>query len=171
MVSLCDDVQIHGQLESTIPQDIDAEQLNCPLIPIPKEDLWPPFTDHITLTPHPLPNVTFLKKPSLIGFGSERGPQPREVLLHEAHLCEILRRYPHPNIVSYLGCVRAEGLITSLCFVRYKENLSDRLRDSNRPLNLHSCLKGVKNGLDHLQDLELSHSDINPANIGLDKKT
>ena len=157
-----------SQLEFPIPLDIDAEQLDCPLIPIPKEDLWPPFTDHLTLAPHPLPNDTFLKKPSLIGLGSETGPKPREILLHEAHMCEILRLHPHPNIASYLGCVRDEGLVTGLCFVRYKETLSDRLRDSNRPLNLRSCLKGVKNGLDHLHNLGLNHNDINPANIMLD---
>ena len=60
--------------------------------------------------------------------------------------------------------------ITGLCFVRYKETLSERLSDSNRPLNLHSCLQGVKNGLDHLHDLALNHNDINPANITLDKE-
>ena len=129
---------------------------------IPKEDLWPPFTDHLTLAPHPLPNDIFLKKPSLIGLGLGTGPKPREILLHEAHMCEILRRYLHPNIASYLGCVRDEG------FVRYKETLSDRLRGRNRPLNLRSCLKGVKSGLDHLHDLGLNH--INPANIMLDKE-
>ena len=169
-VSPWDDIFIHRQLEFTIPQDIDAEQLDCPLIPIPKEDLWPPFTDHLTLAPYPLPSDIFFKKPSLIGLGSETGPKPREVLLHEAHMCEILRRHPHPNIASYLGCVRDKGLITGLCFVRYKETLSDRLRDSNRPLNLHSCLKGVKNGLDHLHDLGLYHNYINLANIMLDKE-
>ena len=53
-----------SQLQFTAPLDIDAEQLDCPLIPIPTEDLWPPFTVHLTLAPHPLPNDTFLKKPS-----------------------------------------------------------------------------------------------------------
>ena len=159
-----------SQLEFTVPLDIDAEQLDCPLIPIPKEHLWPPFTDHLTLAPHPLPNDTFLKRPSLARLGSETGPKPREILLHEAHMCEILRRHPHPNIASYLGCVRDEGLVTVLCFVRCKETLSDRLGDSNRPLNLRSCLEGVRNGLDHLHNLGLNHDDINPANIMLDQE-
>ena len=140
------------------------------MILIPKEDIWPPFTENLTLAPHPLPNNTFLKKRSLIGFDLKTGPKPREVLLHEAHICEILRRDPHPNIASYLGCVRNEGLVTGLCFVRYKEILLDRLRDSNRPLNVRSYFKGVENGLDHLHDLGLNHNDINPANIMLDKE-
>ncbi|KAM0799344.1 hypothetical protein BDR22DRAFT_331420 [Usnea florida] len=71
-----------SQLEFIVPSDMDAEQLDYPLIPIPKEDPWPPFTDHLTLAPHPLPNDTFLKKPSLIKWGLETGPKPREVLLH-----------------------------------------------------------------------------------------
>ena len=157
-----------SQLEFTISLDIDAEQLDCPLIPIPKEDIWPPFTDRLTLAPHPLPNGTFLKKRSLVAFDPETGPKPREILLHEAHMCEILRRHPHPNIASYLGCIRDEGLVTGLCFVRYKETLFERLSDSNRPLNLRPSLEGVKNGLDHLHDLGLNHNDVNPANIMLD---
>ena len=120
-----------SQLEFTISLDIEVEQLDCPLIPIPKEDIWPPFTEHLTLAPHPLPNNTFLKKPSLIGFDPETGSKPRDILLLEAHICEMLRRHPHPNIASYLGCVCDEGLVTGLCFVRYEETLSERLRDNN----------------------------------------
>lgn len=159
-----------SQLEFPIHVELDAEQLDCALTPIPKEDLWPPFTGNLTLAPHPLPNDTFLKKPSLIGLGSETSYNSREILLHEAHICEILRRHPHPNIASYLDCVYDEGLITNLYFARYEETLSDRLWDSNRPLNLRSCLEGVKNGLDHLHELGLNHNDINPANIMLDKE-
>lgn len=98
-----------------------------------------------------LPNDTFRKKPSLIGLSSETGHKPREILLHEAYMSEILRLHLHVNIASYLGCVRDEGLVNGLCFVRYKETLSDRLRDSNRPLDFRSCLKGVKKGPDHSQ--------------------
>ncbi len=159
-----------SQVKVPIHAEIDPEQLGCPLIPIPKEDIWPPFTDHLTLAPHPLPNDTFLKKPSLVGFSSESSFKLRDVLLHEAHMCEILRRHPHPNIASYLGCVRDEGLVKGLCFVRYKETLSERLRDSDRPLNLRSCLEGVKNGLDHLHNLGLNHNDVNPRNIMLDEE-
>lgn len=48
--------------------------------------------------------------------------------------------------------------------------LSDRLRDSTRPLNFYLCLMGVKEGLDHLYSLGLNHNDINPRNIMLDKQ-
>lgn len=159
-----------SQIEFTIHQDIDAEQLDCPLIPIPKEDIWPPFTDDLTLAPRPLPKDTFVKKPSLVGYCSEAGHKPREMLAHEAQMCEILRRHPHRNIASYLSCICDEGLVTGLCFVRYNETLLSRLRDSNRPLNLRSCLKSVENGLDHLHNLGLNHNDINPANIMLDSE-
>ena len=160
----------HSQLEFAINQVIDAEQLDCPLIPIPKEDLWPPFTPGLTLAPDPPPSDTFIKKRSLIGFDSEMAFTPREVLLHEAQICEILRNHTHRNLASYLGCVCEDGLITGLCFVRYKETLSARLADRNRPLDVHSCLKSVKNGLDHLHALGLSHNDINPTNIMLDNE-
>ena len=142
--------------------EISAEQLDCTLIQIPKGDLWPSFTDNVTLAPHPLPNDIFLKKSSMIGFDPETGYKLRDVLLYEVHMCEILRRYLYLNIASYLGCVYDEGLITSLYFVKYKETLSDRLRDGNRPLNLRSCLEGVQNGLEYLHDLGLYHMILTP---------
>lgn len=149
-----------SQLEFTIHQDIDAEQLDYHLVPVPRDDLWPPFTNHLTLAPCPLPNDTFRKKPLLIGLSSETGRKPRETLLHEAYMSEILRLHLHINIASYLGCVRNEGLVNGLCFVRYKKTLSDRLRDSNQPLDLRSCLKSVKKGPDHLHSLGLNHNDM-----------
>ena len=159
-----------SQLGFAINQVIDVEQLDCPLIPILTEEVWPSFTPNLTLAPHPLPSDTFIKKRSFIGFDLGMAFTPREVLFHEAQICEILRNHPHRNLASYLGCLCEDDLIIGLCFVRYKETLSARSADINRPLNLHSCLNGVKNGLDHLHALTWNHNDINPANIMLDNE-
>ena len=152
-------------------QDIDIRELDCPLIPIPTEDLWPPFTTDLISAPHPLPDNAFAKRPTLFSYHPETSKfKPRELLLHEAQICELLREHPHKNIASYLGCINEGGFVTGLCFIKYEETLSDRLRDSSRPLNLGSCLMGIKEGLDHLHSLGLNHNDINPRNIMLDKQ-
>ena len=152
----------------TVDQDIEA--LDCPLTLVPKANLYPPYTNDLMLAPDPLPNDTFLKTPSLFKL-DETDPMLCDIVLHEARICELLSRHPHPNIARYLGCVQDSGLglITSLCFVRYQETLFDRLQDQDRPLDLYSCLQGVKDGLDHLHHLGLNHNDINPSNIMLDQ--
>lgn len=96
--------------------------------------------------------------------------KPRELLLHKAQIYEILREHLHKKIASYLGYISDGGLIKGLCFIRYEETLSDRLRDLNRPINLSECLKGVKDGLDYLYSLGLNYNDINPRNIMLNKQ-
>lgn len=152
-------------------QDVDSRDLDCLLVLIPPEDLWPPFTNDLTQAPDPIPDDAFAKRPTLFSYHPETSAfKPRELLLPEAHICELLRKHPHKNIASYLGCINDGGFITGLCFVKYEETLSDRLRDFSRPLNPHLCLKGVKDALDHLHSLGLNHNDINPRNIMLDEQ-
>lgn len=152
-------------------QDIDVAELRCPLLRIPTEDLWPVLKDDLTLAPYPVPDKVFPKEPKLVSYNPQTSRvKPRELLLHEAQICEILREHPHRNIASYLGCISEGGLIKGLCFVRYEETLSDRLRDLKRPLNLSECLKGVRDGLNHLHSLGPNHNDINPCNIMLNKQ-
>lgn len=155
----------------TLDQEIDTSDLDCHLVPLPPEDLWPPLTDDLTRAPDPLPNDVFLKRPSFCHYYPRTNMwKPREVLLHEAHVCEILRKHPHRNIASYLGCVGNGGFITGLCFVKYEETLYDRLRDSSRPLDTHSCLLAVREAIAHLRSLGLNHNDISPLNIMLDQQ-
>lgn len=152
-------------------QDIDIRDLDCPLVPLPPEDLWPPLTDDLTHAPHPIPDDAYAKRPTLFDYYPETSAfKPRELLLHEARICEFLRRHPHKHIASYLGCINDGGFITGLCYVKYNETLSDRLEDSSRPLNPDSCLMGVRQALDHLHSLGLVHNDVNPNNIMLDEQ-
>ncbi|KAL9102156.1 MAG: hypothetical protein Q9163_002656 [Psora crenata] len=152
-------------------QDIDISELCCPPVRIPSEDVWPALKDDMTLAPYPVPDGAFQKERVLYNYNPQTSRvKPCELLLHEAQICEILKRHPHKNIASYLGCVTDGGLIKRLCFLRYEETLSDRLRDPDRPLNLAECLKGVEDGLNHLHSLGLNHNDINPRNIMLTKQ-
>lgn len=155
----------------TLDQEIDTKDLDCCLDPLPPQDLWPPLTDDLTRAPGPIPNDVFLKRPRFCQYYPRTNMcKPSELLLHEAHICEILRKHPQRNIASYLGCVDDGGFITALCFVKYEETLYDRLRDSSRPLDTHSCLLAVREAIAHLRSLGLNHNDINPSNIMLDKQ-
>lgn len=76
------------------------------------------------------------------------------------------------NIVSIprVGCIKDGTPATGLRFDKDENTLSDRLRDSTRPLDLDSCLTSVKEGLDHLCGLGFNHNDINSQNIMLNKQ-
>ncbi|KAI4235540.1 MAG: hypothetical protein LQ349_003085 [Xanthoria aureola] len=153
-----------------VNQNIDIAELDYPLIRIPTEHIWPPLENNLTLVPLTLSDGTYHKMRSLIDYESQPNSiKPRDLILHEARICEILRNNPHKNVASYLGCISADGLLKGLCFVRYSENLSDRLNHPDRPLNVSGCLEGIKDGLDHLHSLGLNHNDINPMNIMLDE--
>ena len=157
--------------ELAIDQDINITELDCPLYRISTEDIWPPLKNDLTLAPQPVSDEVYQKKRVLADFNPQTSSvKPCDLLLHEAQICEILRKNPHKNIASYLGVTCEEGLIKSLCFVRYEETIADRLNDPNRPLNVPKCLDGVKDGLDHLHSLELNHNDLNYRNIMLDKQ-
>ena len=147
-------------------RDISISDLGCPLILISVDDIWPPLPNDLTPAPYPIPDAVFMKRPRLFDYDPETSiVKPRELLLHEVQICELLRKHPHKNVGSNLGCVKGGDSVTGLCFVKCMETLSERLEDFTRPLNLDTCLTGVKEGLEHLHSLGLNHNDINPANI------
>ena len=157
--------------ELAIHHDIDITELDCPLYRISTKDIWPPLKNDLTLAPQPVSDEFYQGTRVLADYNPQTSSvKPCDLLLHEAQICEILRQNPHKNIVSYLGVTCDEGLIKSLCFVKYEETLADRLNDPNRPLNVPKCLNGVKDGLDHLHSLGLKHNDLNYRNIMLDKQ-
>jgi len=85
-------------------------------------------------------------------------------ILNEIEKCEILRRHPHPNIVQYLGCLVEDGKIYGLCFVRYQQDLVQRMNETPTKSDLDECIKGVESGLKHLHSLGLVHCDLDPMN-------
>ena len=85
-------------LETVFPYDLEV-------YPIPAEDLWPAFPNNLTAAPHPLPAHCYVKRPSLIHYAEDHVFRPRDLLLEEAQICEVLLEHPHPNVAQYLGCV------------------------------------------------------------------
>lgn len=164
------------------PSDVIAEHLEND-IRIPISAYCPPFSSRFTRAPDPLPKDSYIKKPSLISYDRIRqGPRPNSIaesVLIEADICELLMRYPHPNIVTYLGCQVSGSRITGLCFVKHQRTLMQEVnpsglmkrqsRAARQTTKDYSCaLAGIESGIRHLHSLGLAHNDINPANIMLD---
>ena len=82
-------------------------------------------------------------------------------ILFEVRVCEILKRSPHPNLASYLGCVVDHGRITGICY----ELVESSLEYVAAPLDVEKYVADVRKGLEHLHSLGLSHNDISPSNI------
>lgn len=137
------------------------------LIPIPTSQIWPLFPETYTRAPEPLPQNCYVKRSSLLLYGdTDASTELSTLILDEAKVCEILRVHPHPNIAQYLGCVVDGGRITGLCFVKYGMTLLERVSKGGQDaFDADLCLRGIRNGIQHLHELGLIHCDINPANI------
>ncbi|OBT48775.1 hypothetical protein VE00_00728 [Pseudogymnoascus sp. WSF 3629] len=136
------------------------------LIPIPTSQIWPLFPETYTRAPSPLPQNSYVKRPSLLFYGdTDASTELSTLILDEAKACEILRVNPHPNIAQYLGCKVDGGRITGLCFVKYGETLLERVSKGPDAFDADLCLRGIRSGIQHLHELGLIHCDINPANI------
>lgn len=158
--------------------DVDLGALD--LVRIPTDNVWPKLSPDLTQAPHtPPPENSYLKQPSLLYYGdSDASLGFDEHLLDEAKVCEILKQNPHPNIVTYWGCIARGGRIRGLCFARYPQTLAQRMRvplaeipGTSRagPLDVDACLRGIRSGVAHLHGLGLIHNDLNPANIMMDE--
>lgn len=146
--------------------NIDLRTLD--LVPIPVDNIWPKANPDWTQVPEPLPDNVYLKQPSLMDYGeSDASLRLDEHILNEAEVCEILKQNPHPNIATYRGCVVRGGRIRGLCFDRYPQTLSQRIKDRS-PLDINVCMEGIERGVAHLHGLGLIHNDLNPNNIMMD---
>ncbi|GAW24969.1 hypothetical protein ANO14919_145660 [Xylariales sp. No.14919] len=137
-------------------------------VPVPADRIYPLFSPGFTLAPNPLPTTSYVKRPSLLCY--ENTPDTlgydRQILA-EVAACEVLREYPHPNIVQYLGCIIKAGRIRGLGFAKYSVTLSQMLKDGTYFCR-SSCLLGIEAGISHMHQLGLVHNDLNPSNIMMD---
>jgi serine/threonine protein kinase len=143
----------------------EIDPFTLDLTPIHGSQVWPVFPANFTRAPEPLPQNCYIKRPTLLYYGDTKAStEISTVLLHEAQICEILKKSPHPSIAKYLGCLVDDGRITGLCFLRYRANLSQIVRNT-QPFDRKLCLRSIRLGIEHLHKLRLIHCDINPANI------
>jgi serine/threonine protein kinase len=91
------------------------------------------------------------------------------MLVEEAHVLEYLEPHPHRNLLRYQGCITARGRIVGLESQKYDIILQYRFRNDPRELDLASCMRGLRAGIEHLHSLGYAHNVLNPMNIAVDK--
>ena len=133
------------------------------------EEIYPSFFLGITLAPDPLPNNSYIKRPGLQHYNPDApvGRRLSDIVMDEILVCETLKQHPHINIAQYFGCTVRNDCVDGLVFTKYPITLAARLKDTNRPLDVEACLRGIEDGLTHLHAIGLIHNDINPENIML----
>ncbi|KAF9772193.1 hypothetical protein IL306_010119 [Fusarium sp. DS 682] len=135
---------------------------------IPKEAIEPVFDPSFTVCPDVRVENCYAKRAFVLSFRhNDTGDDIKELMLMEARICEILRRNPHPNIVRYWGCQVADGRIRSLVFSKYAITLEERVK-TGVPLDKRIVLQGIKDGIEHMHGLGLTHNNINPSTIMMD---
>ncbi|KAJ2894094.1 uncharacterized protein MKZ38_007933 [Zalerion maritima] len=181
--------RLHGDVYHAVSKaryssrsELKAEHLINDIV-IPTSAYHPPFSSEFTRAPDPLPYNSYVKRPRLISYDRiRRGSRPNHIadsVLMEVEVCEILKRHPHPNIATYLGCQVSDGRITGICFAKYDSTLmqlvnpgsftkrkSRSIRQNTR--DYRYVLGGLERAVRHLHSLGLIHNDINPSNIMLD---
>ena len=146
--------------------DVPLEEFEQEGILIPYEDVRPmcPRRAGFSRAPNPLPLNCYVKTPSLLEHtrGSTRSLR---LILQEARVCQVLAKYPHPNISKYYGCQVDNGRIMGLCFAQFEQTLDDRKWDPEIITQADAWFEGIRRGVLHLHSLGLVHNDINPSNI------
>jgi serine/threonine protein kinase len=121
----------------------------------------------------------YIKKPSLEDYLDSELEARVE---HEIEMCEFVKRFPHPNLAIYYGCLDVEGRVSELVFEKYETTLLEKVNPrrlskrqfivSGRLLvqdYMKHWLKSLQQALEHLHCLGFVHNDITPANIMLDR--
>lgn len=147
--------------------DIDPSQLDNH--EIPHAHVYPilPTPASVSFSPD-----IFIKRPSLISYADSKSlTEISRSFMHEAQMCERIKKSPHPNVAQYFGCLLDEHeSISGLCFKKYDKTLHQMVK-AGEPFDRHMCLSSIKAGIEHLHNLGIIHCDINPHNIFSDKST
>jgi hypothetical protein len=159
-----------GEIHHIRKYDLTDQDLRANLRRVPDHEAFPKATQHLTLLPQGLDaSEIFLKRPQIHSlldeFGGSIVPQ---MFLDEIQVMEFLVQHPHPNIVSYHGCVVKRGYITGIALTRYQAILDNRFHRDASNLDLDRFEKHVRGAIDHIHALGLAHNDLNPSNIALD---
>ena len=148
------------------PDEVDEGDVLNSLEPVSPECIHPKSPSDFTTAPAFDPVKHHLKAPSFTYDDCRPGKTLlADCVLNEVTVLEQLKRHPHPNLVSYYGCVIEDGLITHLCLQRYPHSLGeyvDRGVSEAEKVKIHD---GVRDGIRHLHSFGLAHNDVTPLNV------
>ncbi|KAJ3578819.1 hypothetical protein NPX13_g1742 [Xylaria arbuscula] len=149
-------------------EDIDVCQLKCKRIP--DHHIYADAPDNFLRAPNPLPSDVYVKTPMLIGYNDTfTASDIPSLTLSEIRILEVLKQYPHPNIVQYFGCLETDNTIRGICYAKHGITLGDHL-ERGYPLDVDKCLSGIEKAVSHLHSLRLVHNDLTPYNIMLNDR-
>lgn len=78
---------------------------------IPDEHIHPVWQEEFT--------EIYIKRPNLVQYSDVDGSEIPNLVAHEVRIMEMLAKNPHPNIVTYYGCVREGQYVTGICLKKY----------------------------------------------------
>ncbi|KAK6984155.1 kinase-like domain-containing protein, partial [Favolaschia claudopus] len=115
----------------------------------------------------------YVKKPHVVEYDANDaramgGNTAAQNLAHEAQICNVLMKHPHPNICNYYGYIAShtDGRMEALLFDRHGSDLRKTVRDKLE-VNVDVVVAGISAGIQHLHSLGYVHNDINPSNVVL----
>lgn len=153
-----------GRLDSRV-DDVDDGDLLSALEPVPFQAIYPKFDSRMLEAPAFDSATHYLKTPSFTWDDCHPNSTfVADCFLNEAETLEHLRKYGHPSIVAYHGCVVKDGRITHVCLGRCDNNLVNYLQTSPNDAEVASLIRDVESGIDFLHSLGLAHNDIIPDN-------
>jgi hypothetical protein len=79
----------HARTFLRLGSAINFDELEA--VPIPIEDIWPPYCAALTQAPVPLSIDCYVKYANLLDCGSSVGLPPSDLVLAEARICEIFK--------------------------------------------------------------------------------
>lgn len=101
----------------------------------------------------------FIKGVHFSDYGNPCAPQPLgRILIDELEICEILRRYPHPNICAFKGYISERGLCVGLCLERQWCSILDAVwRKHIARFDKCQIVADITLALRHLHSLDIIH--------------
>lgn len=120
-----------GQTTQMRKYDLSLEDIVLNLRRIPDEKAFPTSPQQLTLAPPVFEPVKhYLKRPQIDWLsGDDESTLVPQMHIEEVQTLESLRRHPHPNIVTYHGCVVARGRIVGIVLGRVWKTLYEYFLD------------------------------------------
>lgn len=160
-----------GENHHVRKRDLTLHDLSSGLRRVADAVVFPEASLDITLVTREKLATSFIKRPQAHCLLNQyQAPLVPRILLDEVNILEQLMRNPHPNVVSYHGCVVNRGHITGIALDRLPMVLDHRFLDDASGFDEQVFERELRSAIEHIHRLGLAHNDLNPSNIGLNEQ-
>lgn len=148
------------------PEKIDESNIaTLKSVLIPRRHIFPPSANNLTVVQPHLIATLYVKTPNVLGYNANNPDTIATRFLGEAQVLEVLSKSPHPNIVTYEGCIVEESLMVGLCLERCVDTLYERTWLKKKKVDNEKVIEDVRRGICHLHQVGCCHNDISLENI------